>query len=124
MTLNLVEENVGCEKNIDFDPPPCEFDLRTPNGLATYERLARLLAVAGKLTIEMHLRLSRYALAADAMHFQQTQGMPLRASMFHQLQRAERDLGLAELERCAAPQPAQPNKFSRVGFANRLGRTT
>lgn len=100
--------------------PPCEFKLHTEKGIGVYWRLARELADAGRLDSAMHLRVSRFALAADTVHDHQARGLPLRASLFDQLRRAERDLGLGELSQTsAAPQPAQENKWARCGFASR-----
>jgi hypothetical protein len=98
----------------------CEFKLQTAKGIAIYERLARQLSNAGRLDSAMHLRLSRYALAADTVHDHQARGLPLRASLFDQLRRAERDLGLDGTgQTSAAPQPVKENKWARCGFASR-----
>jgi hypothetical protein len=98
----------------------CEFKMQTAKGIAIYKRLARQLSDAGRLDSAMHLRLSRNALAADTVHDHQARGLPLRASLFDQLRRAERDLELDEKGQTpAAPEPVQENKWARCGFANR-----
>jgi len=54
------------------------------------------------------------------MHDHQARGLPLRASLFDQLRRAERELELDEKgHTSAAPEPVQENKWARCGFASR-----
>jgi hypothetical protein len=124
MTLGVIRKGgqsarSSGEEN-DCEVSSCEFKLQTARGIATFQRLARQLSDAGRLTAEMHLRLSRYALAADTVHDHQARGLPLRASLFDQLRRAERDLGLDEKgQTSAASQPVQENKWARCGFASR-----
>jgi hypothetical protein len=124
MTLRLIrgrrqgETEASAENQTGL--PPCEFMLKTEKGMAVYLRLARELTDSGRLDFATHLRLSRYALAADTMHDYKARGLPLRASLFDQLRRAERDLGLDEKgQTSAAPQPVQENKWARCGFASR-----
>jgi hypothetical protein len=124
MTLNVIrrggQDRVSLSKENDCEASSCEFKLQTAKGIAIYERLARQLSDAGRLDSAMHLRLSRYALAADTVHDHQARGLPLRASLFDQLRRAERDLGLDEKGlTSAAPQPTKENKWARCGFASR-----
>lgn len=124
MTLSSIrggsQDTVSLGAENDSEASPCEFKLQTAKGIAIYQRLARQLSDAGRLDSAMHLRLSRYALAADTVHDHQARGLPLRASLFDQLRRAERDLGLDEKgQTSAASQPPRENKWARCGFAGR-----
>jgi hypothetical protein len=124
MTLRLIRGRRQSETEASGENqtglPPCEFTLQTEKGMTVYLRLARELTDSGRLDCATHLRLSRYALAADTMHDHQGRGLPLRASLFDQLRRAERDLGLHELgQTSVAPQPVHENKWARCGFASR-----
>ncbi len=101
--------------------PQCLFELATAEGIRVYLELACQLLISNQLDLQAHLALSRYAVLADTIHKAQSEGRQLRASWFDQMRRAERDLGLHQLQKpvpTAAPQRA--NRFSRVGFANRL----
>jgi hypothetical protein len=124
MTLSLIRKSrpsaVSLGEASYSEGASCEFKLQTAKGIAIYERLARQLSDSGRLDSAMHLRLSRYALAADTVHDYQARGLPLRASLFDQLRRAERDLGLDEKgQTSASPQLAQESKWARCGFASR-----
>jgi hypothetical protein len=108
------------DRDCPAELPPCEFNLRTAKGKAAYQRLAKQLTDAGRLTSDMHLRLSRYALAADTVHDHQEQGLPIRASMVDQLRRAEKDMDLEdEVRSSTPPEPERSNPFARCGFAAR-----
>jgi hypothetical protein len=129
MTLGVIrgggQGTVSLGEASDSEAHSCEFKLQTAKGIAIYQRLARQLSDAGRLDSAMHLRLSRYALAADTVHDHQARGLPLRASLFDQLRRAERDLELDEKgQTSAAPQPIKENKWARCGFASRAQRSS
>ncbi len=124
MTLGVIrnggQDAVPLDGENNSAASSCEFKLQTAKGIAIYEKLARQFSDAGRLDSAMHLRLSRYALAADTVHDHQARGLPLRASLFDQLRRAERDLGLDEKgQNLAAPQPVKENKWACCGFAGR-----
>lgn len=128
MTLSVMRKggrgSVSLGKESDSEASSCEFKLQTAKGIAIYQRLARQLSDAGRLDSAMHLRLSRYALAADTVHDHQARGLPLRASLFDQLRRAERDLGLDEKSQTSdAPHPVKENKWARCGFASRARKS-
>ncbi|MGY2052948.1 hypothetical protein [Methylobacterium sp. JK268] len=100
--------------------PACLFPLSTDEAGREYDRLARVLFDAGRLTLARHSALSAYAMQFDAVITATHQGKPLRASWFAQMDRARRELDLDGIDKpIAAPASAPLNKFARTGFANR-----
>lgn len=92
----------------------------TGEGREEYDRLARLLFNAGRLTLETHRQLSSCAVQFDNIHRAAAEGQIMSASMFTQYETARRRLGLDDLDKpIAAPEAAPTNKYAGVGFANR-----
>jgi hypothetical protein len=72
MTLHLIGERGQSETETSGENqtglPPCEFKLQTEKGMALYRRLERQPSDTAQLNSAVHLRVSRYALAADTVH--------------------------------------------------------
>jgi hypothetical protein len=111
------DPKVVAHPNFRQVPEPI-FPIRTDRGLQEYQRYARMLFDADRLTVEAHRMLSTAIFSFDRTIQAETEGRPLRASWVANYDKLMRSLKLDELENAEVARPKNSqNKFSGCGFS-------
>ncbi len=100
--------------------PACLFPLTSDEAKAEYDRLARVLFDAGRMTLGKHSALSAYAMQFDTMQTIARSGKVVKGLHFEQLARALKTLDLDATDSpIAAPSTAAVNRYARFGVSRR-----
>lgn len=100
--------------------PLCQFTLKSEAAQARYNELVRLLWNAGRLSLDKHMTLSNYCMLFDQIQQIEKDGRVPRASWFTGLLKAQKALGIDDLDKpIAAPVEAPRNRFEKFGIARR-----